>query len=118
MKREIADIWTKALRSGEYGQCRGNLSDGKNFCCLGVLCDIAVKNGVDVLITTEEWDNHIQYDGEAICPPNSVLEWAGFMKNNNGARYDEYTTLWELNDCLGKSFAEIADVIDKHWEYL
>jgi len=38
MKKEYAEKWVNALRSGEYGQCKGKLSDGNgSYCCLGVL---------------------------------------------------------------------------------
>ncbi len=41
-----------ALRSGEYEQTRGALAivDGPNagFCCLGVMCEEAIKDGVEV----------------------------------------------------------------------
>ena len=33
----------KALRSGEYKQCRAVLRDSRRFCCLGVACDIYSK---------------------------------------------------------------------------
>lgn len=34
--------WTSALRSGQFGQGQNCLNDGEgNFCCLGVLCEVA-----------------------------------------------------------------------------
>lgn len=49
-QRKARRLWVKALRSGEYKQGYGYLHykrGGKDkFCCLGVLCDLAVKNGV------------------------------------------------------------------------
>lgn len=42
MKKEWADKWVKALRSGEFKQGIGGLKDkNNNYCCLGVLCAIA-----------------------------------------------------------------------------
>lgn len=41
MKKEIADKWVEALRSGRYKQCKSWLRDNDGFCCLGVLCDIS-----------------------------------------------------------------------------
>lgn len=38
LPRKIKKRWLKDLRSGEFGQCVGTLTDGKGgFCCLGVL---------------------------------------------------------------------------------
>lgn len=52
MRRETRDAWADALESGEYQQTKEVLTrlgdDGKpiGYCCLGVLCDLAVKAGV------------------------------------------------------------------------
>ncbi len=46
MDTAIKAEWVDALRSGDYAQGGGVLRRGNNFCCLGVLCDIAVKHGV------------------------------------------------------------------------
>ena len=38
MKKEDWEKWDAALRSGEYGQCEGRLTNGEGgYCCLGVL---------------------------------------------------------------------------------
>lgn len=47
-KAEFYAAWLAALRSGEYEQGRGCLSDNGKFCCLGVACDIAVKQEMGV----------------------------------------------------------------------
>lgn len=36
MKKEIRDKWVEALRSGKFPQGRGNLFNGRRYCCLGV----------------------------------------------------------------------------------
>ena len=41
----IKKLWVKALRSGKYKQGRNALCHAGRYCCLGVLCDIAVKQG-------------------------------------------------------------------------
>ena len=42
MKAQLKKKWIKALVSGEYGQLRGKLTDGKgSFCCHGVLQHVA-----------------------------------------------------------------------------
>ena len=54
MKPEIAQRWVEALRSGEYKQGlsvlrrideSGNGQD--SYCCLGVLCEIAVAEVIE-----------------------------------------------------------------------
>ena len=46
MNKEVKKKWVDALRSGEYAQGRSSLRDHDEYCCLGVLCELAVKEGV------------------------------------------------------------------------
>ena len=46
MHQEVKQQWVTALRSGEYAQGNGHLRKDDEYCCLGVLCDIAVKAAV------------------------------------------------------------------------
>lgn len=43
-RRQVYDLWIKALRSGEYKQGRNRLKRRDRFCCAGVLCDLAAMN--------------------------------------------------------------------------
>lgn len=53
MLNENARKWVEALRSGEFTQCSGKLCgyDGSRwcYCCLGVACEIASRNGAPIL---------------------------------------------------------------------
>lgn len=40
----------EALECGQYEQGSGRLRQGDRFCCLGVACDLAMKNGVEMKI--------------------------------------------------------------------
>jgi hypothetical protein len=136
MNPEAKKLWIEALRSGEYQQTRSVLHDDNGFCCLGVLCDVAMKNW-DIMSewresTEEERDaQDVLCDGPAYAflgqvnvLPEQVMEWAGLEKNNpdvHGQCDDEdcacdeggewTVTLAELNDD-GRSFSEIADMIE------
>lgn len=48
MDQQIKAAWITALTDGSYQQGEGVLQDVTNgqFCCLGVLCDLAVKAGI------------------------------------------------------------------------
>lgn len=87
MNREIALKLADALESGEYAQgrsrlCLVNENGSKEFCCLGVLSEIAVQEGVirrfegvdDVAYGSSREDE----DGElGYCfPPDSIGVWA------------------------------------------
>lgn len=114
MKDDIRQQWTAALRSGEYKQGSSALhdeSDGvHSYCCLGVLCDLAVKAGVKVEV--EKRDGGVfYYDKDGSYLPDSVMDWAGL---DTGNPQTPAGSCAHMNDGRGMSFAEIADVIDTH----
>ena len=105
--------WVEALRSGEYEQCTGRLHDGSGFCCLGVLCEvIGMKKK---RIATE-----IYYFGNASeIAPLKAQRSVGLISRNGSFDYDNGngSCLAEENDS-GKSFSEIADIIESEPEGL
>lgn len=135
MKQEIKAQWMADLRSGEYKKGKQYLkqidSSGKvSHCCLGVLCEQAVKAGI--LPTRQEGD--VFYFGNAhLVLPDEVVRWAeldtanpelfnvdlpqeGYhgtysltMANDGGAAHkDENGVRKELE------FPEIADLIEQY----
>ena len=114
MKKEIADRWIEALESGEYKQTTGALQNNKGFCCLGVLCDLAVKDGH--VTKRIHPSGAVEYDQSCSILPESVMIWAG-MSDTNGKLLNG-TYLTQLNDERGYSFKDIADEIREEWETL
>lgn len=86
MRPEIAQKWADALRSGKYQQGQGDLSHvnymsgGRYFCCLGVLCEVAVEEGVIPPPVSEGSTSSMVYgrDGDTAkaLPPSEVVRWA------------------------------------------
>lgn len=122
MKEDIKRQWVAALRSGEYSQGRGDLHNvnTQQHCCLGVLCDLAVKSGLPVVVR-EAFDGsgHTTYDGLGDLVPPSIQEWAGLPDSNPTIEvgpdpdgWDDEDELAQLNDDRGYSFARIADLIE------
>lgn len=119
MNKEIKQQWVAALRSGDYRQGTGTLKNRRGeFCCLGVLCDLAEKAGV---VT---WKDNAMYHGYASPSfghlainstlPLEVKIWADLNTRNPSVVYDsEYEALSSLNDVLKLSLNKIADVIEK-----
>lgn len=105
MKREVAEQWVKALRSGKYEQGRGTLKLEKKYCCLGVLCEISG------LITQNNWGATL---------PVSVMKWSGIgtKVGTLPQEYFNFKNLILLNDEDKAPFNQIADIIEKHWEKL
>lgn len=120
MNSDIKTKWVQALRSGEYEQARGALhvrnAGGDKFCCLGVLCDVLVKEGLysptlNSLPVVGDGEMHVYYDDEPGVLPEAVRRIANVGMNPDVERGDLSMTLAEFNDA-GSTFAEIADLIE------
>jgi hypothetical protein len=140
MNQEIQALWTGALRSGDYAQGSGVLkTQTGEFCCLGVLCELAAQAGViPPVAEIKSLDNpdHVigyQYGSETGVLPNAVQVWAGLddiegtyemtdaeMTERYGKSWRDdisfrKTSLINANDSYGKSFEQIADLIEEHF---
>ena len=105
MKKHVMKKWVEALRSGEYKQGIGWLVDNDdNFCCLGVLCNIAPASIRDEWVFTDgDW----RMDGEGSGLSPKFRKWSGVT-------CDEEDRLVILNDRERESFETIADYIEEH----
>lgn len=90
MDQVIKKFWTDRLRSGQDKQTIGKLctinSEGRSYCCLGVLTDIGVNAGV---IEERENDSRpyvVHYDdyenSETTLLPLKIQEWADLHDEN------------------------------------
>ena len=108
-----AKLWVEALRSGEYEQGSGWLQDGNRYCCLGVACIVYEKQTEAILSRDDDGVlNSCQYLGNDYC---EVKQWLGLRDSVGGFHRD--SNLASLND-EGKTFGEIADVIESEPEGL
>ena len=109
MKPEIKKVWLKALRSGKYRKGRNMLMykehGHKRYCCLGVLSELAVQQGVIK-----------SFYGEEYVHRDKVAKWSGLR---NYGKHTEH--LQEMNDGLAdalparfKTFKTIANWIEKN----
>lgn len=130
MKAEIKDRWIEKLESGEFPQVKGELRgvdvDGEviGYCCLGVLCEIAVEDGIierdpefgGYLAPDEDGDEY----RENSLLPKAVADWAGLDSVSPAVPADciddpETTVeLSELNDAYNQNFKSIAKLIKEH----
>lgn len=134
MDNKVKALWLEALRSGEYDQAKGTLKEDQEdgsvgYCCLGVLCEVAVQEGV--IKPAVPWKpiddddymgncGHYKYDTEMDVLPDAVMEWAGI--NSKSGMLPEFFTfensehtagsLVDLNDDFHFDFNQIADVIE------
>jgi hypothetical protein len=109
MDPAIRGRWTAALRSGETPQARGKLRDGEGRCCFGVLCDLAVEDGV--IGMRQAGDTWLYDERERYISPR-VQEWAGLTEFNLKVtiRNRFHPLAWHNDN--GVTFAQIADAID------
>jgi hypothetical protein len=145
MKQDIKERWVAALRSGEYKQAtgylseivlddEGNVKEVVGFCCLGVLSEIAVADGIIEKRPYSGGDSCMVYgpDTDTGMLPSVVREWAGLDSSDpmivythahdddcdddcrytfdEGEEYDD--TLSALNDDKKLNFNQIADLIE------
>jgi hypothetical protein len=142
MNSNIKTRWIAALRSGKYPQTAGRLNRLKpghsalfgttvppGLCCLGVLCELAVEDGVverryygnnyASVDSLEEADG-IEYkagagDAGSSVLPVAVQAWAGLESVCGGGitlPSGDRRDLTHANDVARMSFPEIADIIE------
>jgi hypothetical protein len=111
MRKEVAQLWVAALRSGHYKQGKQRLKIGNSYCCLGVLAclyDTLHGNPPDTSL------------GLRVYFDTNVQKWAGLEGPMPKCTIDGpgRTELAVLNDQRDYSFAEIADIIEQQYEEL
>lgn len=132
MNPEIKARWVAALRSGEYRQGDGFLrihqaDDSDLYCCLGVLCDLAVQDGLAFWSKpkSSQAAASIVTQASRDCTglPVPIREWAGLparamtpeLRHSDGALH--WAAVFNDGDkTLGvskHSFEEIADLIEQ-----
>lgn len=134
MNSDVKNLWIDALLSGKYKQGHECLKDHNGrYCCLGVLCDLAVKaNVIPEPVTKEESYecpmteltsyklvtyfgspiiNHrgdIIKENHVVLPPE-VTKWAG-LNSYDPTTNEDGRTLSNLNDD-GYTFQVLANII-------
>lgn len=109
MNQDILEQWVEALYSEDYTQGQYALRRRDNtFCCLGVLCDLYVKEGHG------QWKpyryKYVLNDEEDILP-TEVAEWAGLPTSPEVVKDGEMVPIVTLNDEQCRDFNEIADAL-------
>jgi len=134
MNPVIKGMWLAALRDPSRKQAKHVLRSEAGECCLGVLCDVAVKNDVIPEPVYDQWRENFRFqdstvDGpwESSVLPKAVREWAGIRVANplvvaSVTAYDvnagenvtsvRRAALAELNDSASFTFAQLADLIE------
>lgn len=105
MKKVFKSKLVKALRSGRYQQGTGSLVDAEGFrCCLGVACAVLGLRSRNSAYRDNSVKDGSDLNGEGYPTPRQMKAM--------GLRRNTAIHLASMNDD-GKSFAEIADHIEK-----
>jgi hypothetical protein len=117
MKPEIKTLWLTALRSGEFEQGRNALCETrrgvKEYCCLGVLTELAVRAGVGRWTLALERHGFVAADedsnrAETGLLHDAIAHWSHLSDSSDRQH------LMDMNDFHGNTFGEIADWIEKN----
>lgn len=120
--------WIAALRSNNYRQCFGRLKEvcgnGDSYCCMGVACDVASKDGLGSWQLKSHTCQSFQVGKETptidwYWLPEAIRKYYGLpvrgglevhcqTSNIDGLDFD----LMELNDKLGVPFVDIALILE------
>ena len=125
MNSDVKKKWVDKLKNGGLSQTNSALKTPDGHCCLGVLCEVYSEE------VGGEWEENSidNVDGEplhcysfldsATVLPVVVMEWAELDETNPCVVVENYntaqsyeTSLAELNDDEGRTFEEIADIIE------
>lgn len=128
MRVKVKKKWVDALRSGEYTQGQNRLvtyagTDEAQYCCLGVLCDLAEKAGVVKFDTGGYVSVDNPLDRDRFGLPKAVSAWAGLTEktfnNRKSLASAPQVTIQTNTDSLanhndnGKTFEQIAEAIER-----
>ena len=126
MKADVKDRWVNALRSGDYKQgTQCLLSESGSYCCLGVLCDLYMKETkeeVEWETTEDSYGDKMKvasFLGYTTILPETIREWAGLNEQSPSVTYVDmdgeggYFMLSNLNDEHDASFDQLAELIEE-----
>lgn len=118
-KKRRLSRFIAALRSGEYIQGFGQLahrdveSEPWRYCCLGVACEVAIKDGLRLDVSDRRFKKF--YNNEGGVLPEKVRAWYG-LPNADPYLYRDSTDLHTasaFNDRFKLGFANIADAFEE-----
>lgn len=140
MDPEVKAEWLTALRSGEFQQGTTYLCGAAGYCCLGVLSELAHRQGVVSKVPAVMRNGVMAFGeyGATGVTPHEVVRWAGLSQEIPNVPVEALSAdqIGRLEDSLGDrlevhldgrnvlgvallndnglTFGEIADLIEVH----
>lgn len=126
MNAELKAKWVEALRSGKYQQGREQLNEADQlFCCLGVLCEIEGldkfyenMDRVGYRFPTDEIDRALlpeKYRRTIGLDTLTQHESRDSLTGKVVGHFTQHEYCMYMNDTEKRTFAEIADVIEREF---
>jgi hypothetical protein len=116
MNQVVKAKWVAALRSGEYKQTTGQLKKTEGHCCLGVLCELHLKEHPESkgFHYPDGLEGVVVYGNSPGMLADEVRRWAGLDDDGKVMFEGSKKDLWTLNDSpsLNPGFSGIADLIE------
>ena len=107
MNPKVKKLWLKALRSGKYEQGYGYLRNEGLYCCLGVLTDIAIKEGVIPLDKVYWYEGYLE---------DEITKWSDLSKKDQEKLAEANDGVVDTDfpdpDLAAATFEEIALMIE------
>lgn len=110
------ELWFKELETTTLPQGTGALCANDKYCCLGIACEVAMKNGLP--LEKELWDGFDKYayknqlkesDVSLSYVPIIVKNWLGLYSTTGLSWGDrKLKSCVDMNDNDRKTFKEIA----------
>ena len=108
----IKGRWVKALRSGEYKQCQGEMHNGVGFCCMGVVCDVELDDWwIASKVSGLGWSIGLEPDEKRLL--DGISRLPSWFLNAIDLEWIEQCKLIAMND-QDYTFDEIADWIEEN----
>lgn len=110
---EARKLWVEALRSGPWEQAHECLGIDDACCCLGVACELFNLHESWLRIIRDD-DIGNSYDGKDTTLPEIVRDWLGLttVEGLYKSNTDGLPNALTYDNEQGKSFTEIADIIE------
>lgn len=117
MNKVVQELWAKALESEDFPQGRQALNKNNiKFCCLGVLIELAIQEGVAIDKYEDERPGkkgvfRYGYSGQTGYLPGEIIAWAGLNSSDPSVTHNGATAgLSSFND-RGVKFTTLANLI-------
>ena len=111
MEEHPIKLWHDALLSGEYPQGKGYLNKNDKYCCLGVACEVAIKNGIK--LKKGSFNGRISYNSSFYGWPIEIKRWLSYKKRGLIDEKGKHEHPIDLNDIKEYTFKQIAAAIKR-----